>query len=65
VGLSPIHLLVPLTLYGVFAALRAAWTHNVAMHRRAMIAVYLSALLLAGGLTLLPGRLMHTVLFGR
>jgi uncharacterized membrane protein len=63
-GLSPIHLLVPLTLYGVFGALRGAWTHNVAMHRRAMITVYVSAILLAGGLTLLPGRLMHTVLFG-
>src|SRR5215813_2656130 len=39
-GLSPLHLLAPLTLFGVVGALRGAWTHNVAMHRRAMIAVY-------------------------
>jgi len=36
-GFSPIHLFVILTLFGVAAALRGAWTHNVAMHRRAMM----------------------------
>src|SRR5215472_3277523 len=36
-GFSPIHLFVPLVLYGVYGALRGAWTHNVVMHRRAMI----------------------------
>ncbi len=63
-GLSPIHLLVPLVLYGVYAALRGAWTHNVPMHRRAMITVYIGGILIAGSLTLLPGRLMHAVVFG-
>lgn len=63
-GLSPLHLLVPLTLFGVIGALRGAWTHNVAMHRRAMIAVYIGGILIAGGLTLLPGRLMYHVVFG-
>ena len=63
-GFSPIHLLVPLTLFGVVGALRGAWTHNIRMHRSAMIWVYVGGLLIAGGLTLLPGRIMHRVVFG-
>jgi uncharacterized membrane protein len=63
-GWSPIHLLVPLTLYGVVGALYAVRRHNIAAHRRAMIGTYVGALLIAGGLTLLPGRIMHAVVFG-
>lgn len=63
-GFSPIHLLVPLVLYGVYAAVRGARTHNVVMHRRAMIGVYIGGILIAGSLTLLPGRVMHAVMFG-
>ena len=63
-GFSPIHLLVPLTLFGVVGALRGAWTHNIAMHRTSMISVYVGGLLIAGSLTLLPGRIMYRVIFG-
>jgi uncharacterized membrane protein len=63
-GFSPIHLLVPLVLFGVYGALRGAWTHNVAMHRRAMVGVYVGGILIAGTLALVPGRLMHAVVFG-
>ena len=63
-GMSPIHLFVPLTLFGVVGALRGAWTHNVAAHRGAMIGVYVGGILIAGTLAFLPGRLMHTVIFG-
>jgi uncharacterized membrane protein len=63
-GFSPIHLFVPLTLFGVVGALRGAWTHNVAMHRSSMISVYVGGMLIAGSLTLLPGRVMHSVVFG-
>ena len=63
-GFSPIHLFVPLVLYGVYGALRGAWTHNVMMHRRAMISVYVGGILIAGTLAFLPGRVMHTVVFG-
>lgn len=62
-GFSPIHLLVPLVLYGVYGAVRGARTHNVAMHRRAMLSVYIGGILIAGSLTLLPGRVMHAVMF--
>jgi uncharacterized membrane protein len=63
-GFSPIHLFVPLTLFGVVGALRGAWSHNITLHRRAMIGVYAGGLLIAGSLAFLPGRLMHHVVFG-
>ena len=63
-GFSPIHLFVPLTLFGVVGALRGARTHNIAMHRGAMIGTYVGAILIAGGLTFLPGRVMYNVFFG-
>ena len=57
-GLSPLHLLIPLTLFGVFGALHGAWTRNIAEHKRAMIALYIGAIVIAGSLTLLPGRII-------
>lgn len=63
-GYSPIHLLIPLTLYGVIGGLRAIRRGDVRAHRRAMLGLYVGALLIAGVLTLLPGRLMYRVLFG-
>ena len=63
-GFSPIHLLVLLVLFGVASALYGAWTHNIAMHRSAMIGVYVGGILIAGAFTLLPHRIMHAVVFG-
>jgi uncharacterized membrane protein len=62
-GLSPVHLLVPLTFFAVVSALWAARRHDVSGHRRAMIMLYAGGMLIAGGLTLLPGRLLHAVFF--
>ena len=63
-GLSPIHLFVPLTLFGVVGALRGARTHNMRMHRGAMLGVYAGGILIAGSLAFFPGRIMHAVVFG-
>ena len=63
-GFSPVHFFVPLTLFGVVGALWGAWTHNIAMHRGAMIGTYIGGILIAGGLTFLPGRVMYNVFFG-
>ena len=62
-GFSPIHIFVPLTLAGIAEALYAARTHQIRRHRYAMIGTYVSALLIAGAFTFLPGRIMHAVVF--
>ena len=63
-GLSPVHLLVPLTLFAVISALWAARRHDIAGHRTAMVSLYIGGMLIAGSLTLLPGRILHRVFFG-
>jgi uncharacterized membrane protein len=44
-------------------ALYYARRHNIRAHRQSMLGVYIGGLLIAGSLTLLPGRIMHTVFF--
>ncbi|MCC5812660.1 MAG: DUF2306 domain-containing protein [Ectothiorhodospiraceae bacterium] len=64
VGLwSPIHLLSVYTLIMLVVAVHAARTHRVLTHRYTMISLFVFALIGAGAFTLLPGRLMHAVLF--
>ncbi|HWD27248.1 MAG TPA: DUF2306 domain-containing protein [Rhizomicrobium sp.] len=63
-GFSPIHLLIPLVFYGVYGALRGAWTHRIQLHRRAMIILYATAIVVTGLFTLVPGRIMNAVVFG-
>src|ERR1700712_3986067 len=53
-GLSPIHLLIPVTLFGIYGAIRGARTHNIALHRRSMLGVYIGGILIAGGFTFVP-----------
>jgi uncharacterized membrane protein len=61
---SPIHLLSIFTLAMLPPAVWRAHRHDVAAHRRIMISLFLGALLIAGLFTLLPGRIMHAVVFG-
>ncbi len=61
---SPIHLLSIFTLAMLPLAVWRAHRHDVAAHRRIMISLFLGALLIAGLFTLLPGRIMHAVVFG-
>jgi uncharacterized membrane protein len=63
-GFSAIHILSVLTLGLVPLAVLAARRHRVNTHRRAMISLFAGALVVAGAFTLLPGRIMHRVLFG-
>lgn len=62
-GFSLIHLLSILTLAQLPFALRHARQGRIAEHRRAMQILFFAALLIAGGFTLLPGRIMHDVVF--
>ena len=62
---SPIHLLSIFVLITVPLAVWRAHQHRVADHRRIMISVFAGALVIAGLFTLLPGRIMHAVVFGQ
>ena len=61
---SPIHLLAIFTLIMLPLAVRHARRHSVESHRRVMIAIFFGALVIAGALTFLPGRIMHAVAIG-
>jgi len=61
---SPIHLLAIFTLIMLPLAVLNAHRHQVARHRAAMISIFVGALVIAGLFTLVPGRIMHAVVFG-
>jgi uncharacterized membrane protein len=61
---SPIHLLSIFTLAMLPLAVWRARMHRVADHRRIMILTFSGALVAAGLFTLLPGRIIHEVVFG-
>ena len=64
-GFTPIHLLVPVTLAGLFGAFRALARGDIEGHRRSMQRLYLAACVLAGVLALLPGRYLGDLLWGQ
>jgi uncharacterized membrane protein len=61
---SLLHLFVLLTYWSVFSALWNLRRKNIRGHKMAMIGLYVGGLLIAGGLTFLPGRIMHRLFFG-
>ena len=60
---SPIHLLSLWTIFSVGLAVYYVRVGNIRRHKQVMIAFYWLALILTGFFTLLPGRVMHQVLF--
>ena len=58
---SPLHLFVPITLVSCWLAVRYARRRNLTAHRQTVIGLYLGGVIGAGGVTFLPGRLMHDV----
>jgi len=62
---SPIHLLSIFTLAMLPLGVWRAHRHQVTDHRRIMISLFSGALVIAGLFTLLPGRIMHAVVFGQ
>ena len=47
-----------------FLARTHARRHAIERHRRAMLRLFVGALVIAGVFTFLPGRIMHAVVFG-
>lgn len=62
---SPIHLLSIMTLVLLPVAVISAHRHHVSSHRNIMIGIFSGGLVIAGLFTLLPGRIMHAVVFGQ
>lgn len=59
-----VHGLSFLVLYSVPAAYKAAKRHDVSAHKRNMINLYFGGLIIAGAFTFMPGRFLHTLIFG-
>lgn len=62
-GYSPIHLLVPVTLIGLFGSFVMLARGNIDAHRKIMQRLYIGACLVAGFFTLVPGRLLGNLLW--
>ena len=68
-GLRPgrfsfVHVVSIATLAFIPVAVLHARRHRVRRHAIAMVSLFAGSLLVAGGFTLVPGRIMHTVVFG-
>jgi len=61
---SPIHVLSVVTPIMLALGVLAARRHRMRAHKITMMAIFAGALLLAGLFTLVPGRIMHEVVFG-
>jgi uncharacterized membrane protein len=57
-GFSPIHLFIPLVLFGLFGAFWFLAKRNIRAHRRTMLGLYFGACIGAGAFALLPSRLL-------
>jgi uncharacterized membrane protein len=55
-GYTPIHLLIPITLFSLFRSFVYLLRGNYQGHRQTMQWLYIGACIVAGGFTLLPGR---------
>lgn len=59
-----IHLFSLLTLYSIPTALIAVKKGQIKKHKIKMVLLYIGAIMIAGGFTLVPGRHLHEVFFG-
>lgn len=62
-GFSPIHLLSLVVLVASVGVIRSARQRNFAKHKRIVKMLYFGGIGIAGLFTLLPGRIMHDVVF--
>ena len=64
-GFTPIHLFVVVTAIGLPTALIRIRKGDVKGHAAGMIGLFIGAIVIAGVLAFLPGRIMHEAVFGR
>jgi uncharacterized membrane protein len=63
-GFTPIHLFVPVVFVNVGLTLFALRTRQFKLHHATMMGLFISGIGIAGALALMPGRIMHAVVFG-
>lgn len=64
-GYTPIHLLIPFTLFSLFGAFRYLLRKDIAGHRKTMQSLYLGACAVAGAFTLLPSRYLGHLIWSQ
>ena len=64
-GYTPIHLLVPYTIFGIFGAFFYLARKDIAAHKKTMQNLYFGACLGAGAFALLPGRILGNLVWGQ
>lgn len=64
VHFSPIHIFVPLTLHGAWKTIATARRRDIAGHKKALVTMYLAALVIPGLFAFAPDRVMGIGLFG-
>jgi uncharacterized membrane protein len=62
-GYTPIHILVPVTLFSLFGAFRALAQGRIQAHRQFMTWLYIGACVVAGAFTLLPNRYLGNLVW--
>ena len=61
---SPLHLFIPVTLASCWLAVFYARTGRPLAHAQTVVGLYLGGVIVAGGVTFLPGRMMHEMFLG-
>ena len=64
-GYTPIHVLIPVTLFSLLGAFWFLHRKDIVGHRKTMQTLYLSACIIAGGFTLLPSRYLGQLIWGQ
>jgi uncharacterized membrane protein len=63
-GFTPIHIFVLVALVNVTITVFALRARRFKLHRATMMGLYVSGIGIAGTLAFMPGRIMHSVVFG-
>ena len=64
-GYTPIHVLIPVTLFSLLGAFWFLHRKDIVGHRKTMQTLYWSACIIAGGFTLLPSRYLGQLIWGQ
>ena len=64
IGIGPLHGFAVLTLWSLWAGIKAAIARDIERHEAILRSLYSNGLIIAGAFTFLPGRTLNQMLFG-